>query len=105
MRLMPSVGSGRYSPGPGMVRLLGEKGLLGITHGNDSLFTEFARFPYYRLGFSGNNYGPSSVPHPSGFIVGRFFLDRGVSPAGSACTPRAPARAGAARPSTTPSGS
>src|SRR4051794_4715076 len=46
---MPSVGSGRYSPGPGMVHLLEERVLPGITLATGDLFTDSARFPCYRL--------------------------------------------------------
>ena len=40
MRVMPSDGSGRYSPGPGMVKLLEEMVLPGITPVDGDLFTQ-----------------------------------------------------------------
>ena len=39
---MPAVGSGRYSPGPGMVKLLEEMVLPGITPVDGDLFTQSA---------------------------------------------------------------
>jgi hypothetical protein len=38
-----------------MVKLLEERGLPGVTTPNGDLFTESARYPYYRLGVSWNN--------------------------------------------------
>src|SRR5262245_56236539 len=47
---MPTVGSGRYSPGPGMDELLEEQRFLpGDTLSNGGLFTRAARFRCYRL--------------------------------------------------------
>ena len=49
MRVMPSEGSGRYSPGPGMVKLLEEMVLPGSTSLDGNLFTQSARYPCYSL--------------------------------------------------------
>jgi|SRR5271157_4028529 len=49
MRVVPSEGSGRYSPGPGMVKLLEEMVLPGITTFDGDLFTQSARYPCYSL--------------------------------------------------------
>ena len=43
MRVMPWEGSGQYSPGPGMVKLLEEMVLPGITTFDGDLFTQSAR--------------------------------------------------------------
>src|SRR5208337_2539339 len=43
MRVMPWEGSGRYSPGPGMVKLLEEMVLPGTTTFDGDLFTQSAR--------------------------------------------------------------
>jgi len=51
MRVVPSEGSGRYSPGPGMVKLLEEMVLPGITTFDGDLFTQSARYPCYSLEF------------------------------------------------------
>ena len=62
MRVMPSVGSGRYSPDPGLGKLPEVMILPGITHGYGDLFTNSARYPCHRF-----------------FYFADFFLDTGFN--------------------------
>src|SRR6516164_6326954 len=70
MRVMPSEGSGRYSPGPGMVKLLEEMVLPGSTSLDGNLFTQSARYPCYSLIFFHLfvKCGPIDIEDPRGFL-------------------------------------